>query len=187
MKPQSKFIQHRLKPLCCFVLSLTVMACSTHQKAVILPTPVVNQLKVEPFNPQLPIPVKGVPKKQLRDTWGAKRSGGRTHDGIDIVAPRGTSVVSTTHGIVASLKPSTLGGTVVWIIGPAGAWHYYAHLDSLARGLHVGQQVKAGQRIGSVGNTGNAKNTVSHLHYSIYLNGKGRGAVNPYPYLYGGV
>ncbi|MBF7688092.1 M23 family metallopeptidase [Acinetobacter rathckeae] len=179
------FPRYLLTTLYLTTTSFTVVACSSHQKAVALPTSVVTQLKTQPLAQTLPIPVQGVTKKQLRDTWGAARSGGRTHDGIDIIAPRGTSVSSTTNGVIASLKPSTLGGIVVWIIGPAGAWHYYAHLDTLARGLHVGQQVKAGQRIGTVGNTGNAKNTVSHLHYSIYLDGQGRGAVNPYSYLYG--
>lgn len=180
-----KLLSNILFTLYCIFISFTLASCSTHQKITPLPTPIITQLKAQPLGPMLPIPVQGISQKQLSDTWGVARSHGRKHDGIDIIAPRGTSVSSTTNGVIASLKPNTLGGTVVWIIGPAGSWHYYAHLDTLARGLYVGQQIKVGQRIGTVGNTGNAKHTVSHLHYGIYLDGKGRGAVNPYFYLYG--
>lgn len=180
-----KPLRYLVTTLYVMIMSFVIAACTGHPKAVALPASVATKLKAQSLAEILPIPVQGVTKKQLRDTWGSARSGGRTHDGIDIIAPRGTPVSSSTNGVIASLKPSTLGGTVVWIVGPAGAWHYYAHLDTLARGLYVGQHIKAGQRIGTVGNTGNAKNTVSHLHYSIYLNGQGRGAVNPYSYLYG--
>ena len=82
-----------------------------------------------------------------------------------------------------SLRNNNLGGKVVWIMGPAGTWHYYAHLDDHKRGLSVGDYVKKGDLIGYVGNTGNARHTAPHLHYGLYLQGKGRGAVNPYPYL----
>ena len=108
---------------------------------------------------------------------------GRTHEGIDILAPRGTKVFSATEGLVADLRNNNLGGKVVWIMGPAGTWHYYAHLDDHKRGLSVGDYVKKGDLIGYVGNTGNARHTAPHLHYGLYLQGKGRGAVNPYPYL----
>ncbi len=122
-------------------------------------------------------------EKHLTDTWGASRSSGRTHEGIDILAPRGTKVFSATEGLVADLRNNNLGGKVVWIMGPAGTWHYYAHLDDHKRGLSVGDYVKKGDLIGYVGNTGNARHTAPHLHYGLYLQGKGRGAVNPYPYL----
>lgn len=90
---------------------------------------------------------------------------------------------SATEGLVADLRNNNLGGKVVWIMGPAGTWHYYAHLDDHKRGLSVGDYVKKGDLIGYVGNTGNARHTAPHLHYGLYLQGKGRGAVNPYPYL----
>ena len=132
---------------------------------------------------RLPIPVDNIKTRQLKDTWGASRSSGRLHEGIDIMAPRGTKVLSATEGLIADLRNNNLGGKVIWILGPGGTWHYYAHLDGHKRGLSVGDYVKKGQVIGYVGNSGNARHTAPHLHYGLYLQGKGLGAVNPYPYL----
>lgn len=78
---------------------------------------------------------KGVDRDELKDTWGAARSQGRSHEGIDILAPRGTKVYSATEGLIADLRNNNLGGKVIWILGPAGTWHYYAHLDGHKRGL----------------------------------------------------
>jgi len=128
----------------------------------------------------LRIPVIGVTPIQLRDTWGEPRSGGRHHQGIDIFAPKGTPVISTTPGIVQRMGQNRLGGNCVWILGPSGQVHYYAHLDHFAD-IQVNQKIEPGDVIGYVGNTGNAKGTRSHLHYSIYsFFGE---AVNPYPLL----
>src|SRR5918999_2634888 len=78
---------------------------------------------------RLPMPVLNVTPGALRATWGAFRDGGRTHQGIDIFAPRGTPVRSTTRGLVLRVGQNRLGGNVVWIFGPGGQRHYYAHLD----------------------------------------------------------
>ena len=128
----------------------------------------------------LPVPVSGVAARQLADTWGAPRSGGRHHQGIDIFARRGTAVTSATAGIVVRVGENRLGGRIVMIAGPAMAWHYYAHLDRFAD-LHVGDIVQPGTIVGYVGTTGNARGTPPHLHYGIYL-APGR-AINPYPLL----
>ena len=127
------------------------------------------------------LPVQGIVPRQLTDTWGASRSGGRSHEGIDIFARRHTPVLSATEGFVTSLSPNTLGGTVVWVIGPGRERHYYAHLESHAPDIKVGQWIEAGTVLGFVGNSGNAKTTAPHLHYGIYR--MGEGAVNPYPRL----
>lgn len=140
-------------------------------------------LQVMPLPSTLPIPVENIESSKLTDTWRASRSSGRTHEGIDILAPRGTKVYSATEGLVYSMKHSALGGKNVWILGPGGSWHYYAHLDGHKEDLQVGDYVSQGDLIGYVGNTGNARHTSPHLHYGIYLSGKGSGAVNPYPYL----
>lgn len=145
----------------------------------------IEQLRSEPLPNQLPIPVDGVNRMQLNDTWGAARSQGRRHEGIDILAPRDTAVLSTTDGVVVDTRDNALGGHVLWIAGPAGSYHYYAHLNKIKRGLDIGDKVRPGDLIGYVGNTGNARGGPTHLHYGIYLAGKGRGAVNPYPYLIG--
>lgn len=166
------------------VLIILLSACATApKKATPLPNAQVNKLKNIRLDSRLPVPVKGVSRNELRDTWGAARSQGRNHEGIDIMAERGTKVYSATEGLVADLRNNNLGGKVIWIMGPAGSWHYYAHLNGHKRGLNVGDYVRKGDLIGYVGNTGNARYTAPHLHYGIYLNGKGRGAVNPYPYL----
>ncbi|WP_374667799.1 M23 family metallopeptidase [Acinetobacter sp.] len=165
---------------------ILLAACTTAPKrppSSALPADQVLRLKNMRLSDSLPVPVDGVQRKKLTDTWGASRSQGRAHEGIDIMAPRGTKVYSATDGLIADLRNNNLGGKVIWVMGPGGSWHYYAHLDSHKRGLNVGDSVKKGQFIGYVGNTGNARRTAPHLHYGIYLNGKGRGAVNPYPYL----
>lgn len=175
-----KRLQHAL-----VILGLLLLAACTstpEQSTPVEPT-IIKRLMQMPMPVRLPVPVDGVKTKQLRDTWGAARSSGRRHEGIDILAARGTAVYSTTEGVVRSLKDNNLGGKVIWILGPAGSWHYYAHLDRHKRGLREGDYVRKGQLIGYVGNTGNARHTAPHLHYGIYLDGRGRGAVNPYPYL----
>lgn len=172
--------------LCLSLSMLWLVACTSSPKkpsATQLPTAQVQKLKTMRLKSSLPIPVQQVKARQLRDTWAASRSHGRRHEGIDIMAPRGTKVFSTTEGLIADLRNNHLGGKVIWVIGPGGSWHYYAHLDEHQRGLNVGDYVKKGELIGYVGNTGNARHTAPHLHYGIYLQGKGRGAVNPYPYL----
>ena len=123
----------------------------------------------------LPVPVQGVSSARLADTWGAARAGGRRHEGIDIFAPRGTPVLSATEGVVMQVGTNNLGGQVVWVLGPGRQRHYYAHLDAYAD-IARGQLVAAGDVLGYVGNTGNAKGTPPHLHYGIYDGG----AINPY-------
>lgn len=163
---------------------LLISACTTApKKTPPLDPHFAQRLKQMPLASRLPIPVEQVKAHQLKDTWGASRSRGRTHEGIDILAPRGSKVYSTTDGIIGSMKNNNLGGKVIWIMGPNQSWHYYAHLDDHKRGLKEGDVVRKGQHIGYVGNTGNARHTAPHLHYGIYLSGRGRGAVNPYPYL----
>ena len=165
---------------------LWMAACTTAPKrppSSTLPSDQIQKLKNMHLPNSLPVPVDDIKRKALKDTWGASRSQGRAHEGIDIMAPRGTKVFSATDGLIADLRNNNLGGKVIWVMGPAGSWHYYAHLDAHKRGLNIGDSVKKGDIIGYVGNTGNARHTSPHLHYGIYLNGKGRGAVNPFPYL----
>ncbi|AMW78366.1 peptidase M23 [Acinetobacter sp. TGL-Y2] len=138
-------------------------------------------LKQQTLVAPLSMPVEGVKSRQIQDTWGAARSEGRKHQGIDIFAKRGTPVISATQGMVSQVGLDTLGGKVVWVVGPQLSRHYYAHLDDYAAEIQVGDWVEIGEVLGYVGNTGNAKNTPPHLHYGIYLSGQG--ATDPYPYL----
>jgi murein DD-endopeptidase MepM/ murein hydrolase activator NlpD len=129
---------------------------------------------------RLPVPVQGVRPAQLIDSWGSPRPGGRSHRGIDIFAPRGRPIVSTTRGIVVTVGHNLLGGRIVRVFGPGGQWHYYAHLDRFGD-IRTGDLVGAGTVLGYVGDSGNARGTPPHLHYGIYrFRG---GAINPYPLL----
>lgn len=116
----------------------------------------------------LPVPVQGVGAKQIADTFGAPRGTDRSHQGVDIFAARGTPVRSATRGIVVALRDGGLGGRQVWVLGPARERHYYAHLDGWAPALATGQAIQAGDVVGFVGTTGNARGTPPHLHYGIY-------------------
>lgn len=127
----------------------------------------------------LPVPVEGVSPEGLRDTWQDARSGGRTHEGIDIFARRRTPVRSTTAGLVVRRGWNRLGGRTVTILGPGGWRHYYAHLQGWA-GHAEGDRVARGEVIGFVGTSGNAPADAPHLHYGIYTAG---GPQNPYPFL----
>lgn len=114
------------------------------------------------------------------DTWGAARSNGRSHLGVDILAAEGTPLRAVVTGRVIQIyvdRPGSLAGNGVKIALPDGTYFFYAHLASLAPGLAVGSSVTAGQTIGTVGKTGNTM--VPHLHLEIHPGGGS--AVNPYP------
>ena len=126
----------------------------------------------------LPVPVQSVAPRQVADTFGAPRGADRRHEGVDIFAPRGSPVTSTTRGVVVAINDRGLGGRQVWVLGPAGERHYYAHLDDWAPGLAEGDVVEAGAALGTVGNSGNARGTPPHLHYGVYGSD---GALDPLP------
>jgi len=117
------------------------------------------------------------------DSFGAARSGGRTHKGTDIMTARNTPVVAVTKGTISSTSPTDqgLGGITIHLRGSDGNTYYYAHLQSIQGGIKSGVGVKAGQVIGYAGNTGNARSTAVHLHFEIRPGGGA--AINPYPTL----
>ena len=117
------------------------------------------------------------------DTWGAPRSGGRTHKGVDMIAARGTPLVAIESGFIKRMSNGGLGGITLWLAGESGDEYYYAHLDAWASGLSVGQTVSVGELVGYVGNTGNAQYTVPHLHFEFHPGGGA--AVNPTPLVAG--
>ena len=117
----------------------------------------------------LEIPVEGIKRGDLVDTFEDKRSGERTHEALDILAPRNTPVKAVEDGTVARLFESKAGGTTIYQFDPSGQYcYYYAHLERYASGLREGDHVKKGQIIGYVGTSGNAPKNTPHLHFAVF-------------------
>ena len=137
------------------------------------------------------IPVLNVKPSDLSDTFTDSRGGGtRLHEAIDIMAPRGTSVVAAAPGTIERLFRSDAGGNTIYVRSSDGETiHYYAHMDEYAEGLREGQRVRRGQRLGTVGSSGNASPEAPHLHFAILQTTpdaewwEPANAINPYPIL----
>jgi len=154
--------------------TLAVLLCAVFLRLCVRIVPADAPQPVRPQRPasagtgKLLIPVEGVPPTALSDTFTQARArGARAHDAIDIMAARGRAVLAAADG---------------------RRIYYYAHLDGYAAGLGEGQSVRRGQRIASVGSTGNADPAAPHLHFAVHEMGAGEPwyggrAVNPYPLL----
>jgi len=118
-------------------------------------------------------PVAG--RSHYADTWGAARDGGRSHQGTDIFAELGTPVVAVDDGN-ARKADDPKGGQVIYLQATDGNRYYYAHLDSYEGSFP--RKVRAGELIARVGKTGNAANTLPHLHFELHPGGGA--AVNPF-------
>lgn len=134
----------------------------------------------------LVVPVVGIEGKSLHDDFTDDR-GGRHHEAIDILAPRGTPVIAVDDGKVEKLFTSKLGGLTIYQFDPQGTYcYYYAHLDSYAPGIVQGKTLRKGDVIGFVGTTGNAPPNAPHLHFTIFRLGNEKRwwegtAINAYP------
>jgi murein DD-endopeptidase MepM/ murein hydrolase activator NlpD len=148
----------------------------------------MTPLELANLGATLVIPVPGITRAQLRDTYAEPR-GGRVHEALDILAARGTPVLSATDGRLLKLFNSKAGGLMVYATDKSERFILlYGHLDSYAPGLGDGMRLKRGQLIGYVGTTGNAPPGTPHLHFGI-LRGNPKKSwskgtpVNPYPLL----
>lgn len=113
------------------------------------------------------------------DSWGAPRSGGRSHKGVDMMAARGAPLVAIESGVITRTSNSSLGGISIYLAGASGNRYYYAHLDSLADGVRGGMSVSVGDLIGYNGSSGNASFAAPHLHFQYAP--PGSDWINPYP------
>lgn len=129
------------------------------------------------------------------DSWGAGRSGGRSHTGVDIMSPRGTEVLAVADGVVMDFGRARLSGYYVRLDHGNGWTTSYMHLNNDTLGtddgaggtwtafhplLTIGDEVVAGQVIGYVGDSGNAEGTQPHTHFEIKYDGS---KLNPYPFV----
>ena len=130
--------------------------------------------------PSLAFPVSGRDGRAIQSRFGAEREAGRRlHKGVDIFAPRGTPALASVSGRVWA-GTNNLGGKVVFLWDERRNLNlYYAHLDTQL--VTTGDQVDAGDTLGLIGNTGNARGTKPHLHFGIYR--RGAGAIDPYSFL----
>ncbi|MGN6510220.1 MAG: peptidoglycan DD-metalloendopeptidase family protein [Chitinophaga sp.] len=128
----------------------------------------------------LAFPVSGGSRAKIGSFWGDSRDhGARSHEGVDIFGKFRTPVVAAADGFVTRAGENNLGGKVVFL-RPEGKNYtlYYAHLDEQL--VSGGERVSAGDTLGLMGNTGNARNTPTHLHFGIYTGG---GAIDPLPFI----
>ncbi len=125
----------------------------------------------------LPVPILfGVPLTALTPNFGDDRDGGaRSHEGLDIMAPKGAPIISPTEAVVIRTGNGSGSGKYVTTANPGGENFVYMHLDEVL--VKAGQVLKPGALIGYVGNTGNAQATVPHLHFEIR---KSRKALDPF-------
>ena len=148
-----------------------------------------NEIELTMLRRELAVPVAGITASTLHDTYNELRGGTRPHEALDILAPRGTPVLSAANGRVLKLFTSKPGGLMVYATDSSERFILmYGHLDAYAPGLADGQTLRQGQQIGVVGTTGNAPVTTPHLHFAIAratdLKQWWKGTpVNPYPLL----
>jgi len=133
------------------------------------PPPVVTSGKTCPINAAT----------SFTDSWGAPRSGGRSHKGVDLMAARGAPLVAIESGVITRTSNSSLGGISIYLSGESGNRYYYAHLDSLAPGVGGGMSVSVGELVGYNGSSGNASYSAPHLHFQYAP--PGSTWINPYP------
>jgi murein DD-endopeptidase MepM/ murein hydrolase activator NlpD len=154
--------------------------------AAVMPTLASEAAAARPMSPVLPadtskstalselrsrglvFPVLGFSIERMKDSFRDRRGETRRHNAIDILAPRGTPVVSADSGRILKLYRNDFGGLMIYASDAEGRYIYsYAHLDRYRRGLREGAPIARGDTIGYVGTTGNAPANIPHLHFQI--------------------
>ena len=109
------------------------------------------------------------------DSWGAPRATTGSHQGVDLMNPRGTPNVAVVSGR-AEMRTGGTSGLGVWLYGDDGTLYYYFHLEAYEG---APRHVQQGEVVGYTGNTGDASGGATHTHFEIHPGGGP--AVNPYP------
>lgn len=141
---------------------------------------------------RLLVPVAGADMSKVYDTFNDPRDGGeRVHRAIDILAPRGTPIVSADDGRILRMSTNALGGITMYTVDPQNRIvYYYAHMDRYNDAMSPGREIVKGDTLGYVGTTGNAPKDTPHLHFQVmrwpadgkYWNGE---PIDPYELLGG--
>jgi peptidoglycan LD-endopeptidase LytH len=141
---------------------------------------------------QLLVPVAGADMSKVYDTFNDPRDGGeRVHRAIDILAPRGTPILSADDGRILRMSTNALGGITMYTVDPRSRIvYYYAHMDHYNDAMSPGREIVKGDTLGYVGTTGNAPKDTPHLHFQVmrwpadgrYWNGE---PIDPYEMLGG--
>jgi murein DD-endopeptidase MepM/ murein hydrolase activator NlpD len=114
------------------------------------------------------MPVAGATMSKVEDTFSEPRDGGRVHRAIDIMAPRGTPVLSADAGRVLRMSTTGIGGIAMFAADADGRIvYYYAHMDRYHESMAEGRPLAKGDTIGFVGTTGNAPKNTPHLHFQV--------------------
>jgi peptidoglycan LD-endopeptidase LytH len=174
-----RWVRRFSKVFAVFAMALFLLVVSGASDRLVLYARILKLYTQEP-DTRLAMPLEDIRKKEIADTWQAARGVGRKHEGQDIFAPRGTPILSATSGYIYNIGENNLGGQTVSVISKGGRVYYYAHLDSYARGINIGDRVTTRTVLGYVGTTGNAQGTPPHLHFGVYTPS---GAINPLPML----
>jgi murein DD-endopeptidase MepM/ murein hydrolase activator NlpD len=117
---------------------------------------------------RLMVPVDGVRPDDVPDSFDARRGGGRRHNALDILAPRGTPVLAAADGRVLRIRENAAGGRTIYAVDDEERFvYYYAHLERYRDGLREGDGIVQGEVLGYVGTTGNAPKDTPHLHFQI--------------------
>lgn len=155
-----------------------------------LDTPTDSAAAASSLGGSIGLPLRGLKREAIQDTFNDTRGGGTRHEASDIMAPRGTPVMAVVEGNVVKLFNSKKGGITVYQYDNAQKFcYYYAHLDKYVEGLKEGMLLRKGDVLGYVGSTGDAQANNPHLHFSILELGPDKHwwehttAVNPYPVL----
>lgn len=114
------------------------------------------------------LPVAGIPVTKLEDTFNDGRDEDRTHHAIDILAPRGTPILSADDGKILRMSSNNLGGITMYTVDPENRLvYYYAHMDHYNDAMSPGRAIVKGDTLGFVGTTGNAPKDTPHLHFQV--------------------